>query len=192
VFCFGRRGAFKRHVPVVELNRDFALISRVVLHPKYRSVGLGVKLVRETLPMISRPYVETVAVMARYNPFFEKAGMTKIAESTPDKDLMGVVEDLRRLGFNPVFMASEKSNLLHLQGLEPEKIEECRKALLSISTGYYKRLKASHKAYIKREEFKEFLEKASLEDLAKVLRRMAIIMQTKVYLLWRTPDFQQA
>ncbi len=43
---------------------------------------------------------------------------------------------------------------------------------------------------MKREEFKEFLEKASPEDLAKVLRRLAIIMQTKVYLLWRNPAFQ--
>ncbi|MCD6537013.1 hypothetical protein J7L18_00140 [Candidatus Bathyarchaeota archaeon] len=55
------------------------MISRVIIHPKYRSVGLGSRLVRETLPLVGRKYIETMAVMARYNPFFEKAGMTRIA-----------------------------------------------------------------------------------------------------------------
>ncbi len=43
---------------------------------------------------------------------------------------------------------------------------------------------------MKREEFKRFLEKASLKDLAKVLRRLAILTQTKVYLLWRNHAFR--
>ncbi|MEM3357197.1 MAG: GNAT family N-acetyltransferase, partial [Candidatus Bathyarchaeia archaeon] len=75
--CFGRsrvwRGSFS------ELQRDVSIISRVVVHPKYRSIGLGVKLVRETLALAGTPFVEALAVMARYNPFFERAGMQKIA-----------------------------------------------------------------------------------------------------------------
>lgn len=61
-----------------EVNRDFLRISRVVLHPKYRSLGLGAKLVRETLPLCGSKYVETFAVMARFNPFFEHGGMTRV------------------------------------------------------------------------------------------------------------------
>jgi len=38
------------------------------------------KLVRETLAKAGTPYVEMPAVMAKYNPFAEKAGMRKIAE----------------------------------------------------------------------------------------------------------------
>ncbi len=192
ILVFGRYKAFGRRIPIKELNENFALISRVVLHPKYRSIGLGVKLVKETLPLVGRPYVETVAVMARYNRFFEKAGMTKIAESTPDKNLMEAIEKLKRLGFNPVNLASEKNNLLLLSRLGMEEKERLKQALINNSDGYYKRLKGSRKAYVKKEEFKKFLDKASMEDLAKVLRRLAIITQTKVYLLWRTPDFQQA
>jgi ABC-type ATPase with predicted acetyltransferase domain len=70
------------------LNKKLASISRVVLHPKYRSIGLGAHLVRETLPLCGRQYVETMAVMAQYNPFFEKAGMKRIAERKPDKSII--------------------------------------------------------------------------------------------------------
>jgi len=189
VLCFGRGRAFKRHVPMAELNRDFALISRVVLHPKYRSIGLGVKLVKETLPMINRPYVETVAVMARYNPFFERAGMQKIAESVSSKHVLNAVEKLRDLGFNPVTLASEKGNLLRLQELGPEGLEKCKQILLGVSAGYFKRLMACGKAYVKKPKFEAFLGQAGPEDLAKVLRRLAILMQTKVYLLWRARTF---
>jgi ABC-type ATPase with predicted acetyltransferase domain len=67
---FGRskvwKGSFK------ELQRELSTITRVVVHPKYRTIGLGVKLVKENLPKAPTPCVETIAVMARYNPFFKK------------------------------------------------------------------------------------------------------------------------
>jgi len=94
VICFGRKKALGRTIRVQELNRDFANISRVVLHPKYRTIGLGARLVRETLPLVDRCYVETMAVMARYNPFFEKSGMIKVAERLPDKSIVEAVEKL--------------------------------------------------------------------------------------------------
>lgn len=43
---FGRRKIVGRRVSIEELNRDWATISRVIVHPKYRSVGLGSRLVR--------------------------------------------------------------------------------------------------------------------------------------------------
>jgi len=89
-----------------ELNRDVALVSCVVVHPKYRTIGLGVKPVNETIPLAGKPYVETVTVMTRYNPFFERVGLTKIAESKPDPRILEDVEKLRALGFNPIFLSS--------------------------------------------------------------------------------------
>jgi ABC-type ATPase with predicted acetyltransferase domain len=62
-----------------ELNEKLARVSRVVVHPKYRTIGASVKLLRESLPLCGREYVEMIAVMARYNPFAEHAGMTKSA-----------------------------------------------------------------------------------------------------------------
>ncbi len=61
-----------------------ARIARVVVHPDYRGDGLGVLAVRAALKWIEerripemkrrKHIVETIAQMARYNPFFEKAG----------------------------------------------------------------------------------------------------------------------
>ena len=69
---------------------------RVVLHSKYRSIGLGVKLIRETLPLVGTPYVEMIAVMAKYNPFAEKAGMRKVAVQEPQQDSRRLGVGIRR------------------------------------------------------------------------------------------------
>jgi ABC-type transport system involved in cytochrome c biogenesis ATPase subunit/N-acetylglutamate synthase-like GNAT family acetyltransferase len=60
------------------INEEISRISRVVVHPKFRGVGLGEFLVRETLPKVNAKVVEVLAVMAKYNPFFEKAGMVRV------------------------------------------------------------------------------------------------------------------
>jgi ABC-type ATPase with predicted acetyltransferase domain len=70
---------------VQDLKQKLSVIMRVVVHPKYRTIGLGQHLVRETLPLVGTPYVETIAVMAKYNPFFERAEMQKIMEQSPPR-----------------------------------------------------------------------------------------------------------
>ena len=65
-------------------NSAAARIARVVVHPDYRGDGLGVlsvkaavEWVRERrIPEMKKPkqVIETIAMMAKYNPFFEKAG----------------------------------------------------------------------------------------------------------------------
>ncbi len=72
--CYGRRLVLPR-ITIREMNKQLSIISRVVIHPKYRTIGLGAKLIRETLPLAGTSYVEMIAVMAKYNPFAEKAGM---------------------------------------------------------------------------------------------------------------------
>ena len=65
---------------MAEINQKLSTINRIVIHPKYRTIGLGEKIIRETLPQAGTPYVELIAVMAKYSPFAEKAGMQKVAE----------------------------------------------------------------------------------------------------------------
>ena len=50
----------------------------MIIHPKFRGIGLGAFLVRETMPKVDAKVVEVLAVMAKYNPFFEKAGMLRV------------------------------------------------------------------------------------------------------------------
>ncbi|MFH1327299.1 MAG: ABC transporter ATP-binding protein [Candidatus Bathyarchaeota archaeon] len=60
------------------INEEIARISRVVIHPKFRGIGLGYYLVKETMSKVDAKVIEALAVMARYNPFFEKAGMARV------------------------------------------------------------------------------------------------------------------
>ncbi|MEN6308050.1 MAG: hypothetical protein ABFD91_09875 [Anaerohalosphaeraceae bacterium] len=59
------------------LNHSVRTISRVIIDPAWRGLGLAAWLVRQTLPRLDVPYVESLAVMGRFNPFLEKAGMSR-------------------------------------------------------------------------------------------------------------------
>ena len=94
---FGRSKVWKGNIK--QLQTEMSIISRVIVHPKYRSIGLGAKLVSETLSQAGTPNVETVAVMAKYNPFFEKAGMQRIAESKPSIHITNALKQLEHVRF---------------------------------------------------------------------------------------------
>jgi len=185
--CFGRRQAFGRVASLTELNKDFVWISRVVLHPKYRTIGLGTLLVKKTLTLVDRRYVETIAVMAKYNPFFEKAGMTKIAERKPHTSILKAVEKLHKLGFNPVFLASKQMNLQMLEAMNQKQVAEVKQPLLCVSNIYYKRLASAGPAFLKRTDFEKTLKSTTLQKLAQMLSALSVLTQTKVYLFWESP-----
>jgi GNAT superfamily N-acetyltransferase len=182
--CFGRgkvwKGDFKR------LQKEVSLISRVVVHPKYRSIGLGVKIVRETLARAGTPYVEALAVMAKYNPFFEKAGMQKIAESKPSEGVLWTLERLRRLGFNPIMFGNIEHNLLGIRRVGKAKIVKIFEKLSKREGSVRKRLMASGGAYPTHREFVKKIRGFSEESLAKALKTLAFLAQTKVYLFWKS------
>ncbi len=58
------------------LNREVRVISRVIVDPRYRGLGLAVRLVRHALAQSETVYTEAIAAMGRINPFFARAGMT--------------------------------------------------------------------------------------------------------------------
>ena len=187
IHCWGRRYAFSRLPRLRELNRYFANISRVVVHPRFRMIGLGVRLVRETLGLVGRAYVETSAVMARYNPFFERAGMKKIDVKEPNQDLLKALKLLEALGFRRELMASQAYNRRVLARLEAEGLlSEAKEALSHVrNVPIYRTL--VRKTYPKVADWHNALERASTTELAKVLAKVASTVQPKVYLLWRNP-----
>ena len=105
-----------------ELNEKLSIISRVVVHPKYRTIGLGSKLVRDTLTLAGTEYVEMPAVMAKYNPFAEKAGMRKIVEQEPPKEALAILRVLKEFGFKDQFLTSERSVVEKLQTLDEKSV----------------------------------------------------------------------
>jgi len=92
---------------------------------------------------------------------------------------------LRSLGFNPVFLTSEKANLQKLKGMLTGEVRHVRNVFKEISAGVYrKRLWSSHQAYMSKERFNDCVDKVSLKKLAKMFRILGFLTQTKVYLFW--------
>ena len=167
-----------------ELNEDWALISRVIVHPKYRTIGLGAKLIRDTLALTGRRHVELTAVMAQYNPFAERAGMRKILVKEPTEKIVEAVERLKALGFNPALLASRSYNERKLSSLGAEGLAAVHEALLGVDRHYYRRLARAQTIYLKKTDFNEWLAAADAGSLAWSLQILGVLSQTKAYLYW--------
>jgi hypothetical protein len=167
-----------------ELNEKLSIISRVVVHPKYRTIGLGVKLVKETLPLAGTPYVEMPAVMAKYNPFAEKAGMQKIAEQPPPKETLKIAETLQHLGFKIPLLGSEKYVLDKLQSLKETEIQTIKEVFIKHSHARFMKYFFCHMPFGRKQEYAKAITKAELERLAHLIKVCSFLMQTKVYLFW--------
>jgi ABC-type lipoprotein export system ATPase subunit/GNAT superfamily N-acetyltransferase len=184
--AFGRRFVLPK-MSMRELNDKLSIISRVVVHPKYRTIGLGAKLVRETLPLVGTPYVEMPAVMAKYNPFAERAGMRKIAEQPPPKEALKIAEVLTALGFNIQLLGSEKYVLSMLQGLSAEQVQTVREAFMRFSHARFMKYFFAHLPFGRKDAYNREVERAGLEKLAQLIKVCGFLLQTKVYLFWERP-----
>lgn len=81
-----------------ETNTAGSRIARVVVHPDYRSDGLGQLSLKAALEWIAgrripemkkrKHIVETIAQMARYNPFFEKVGFKFLWETASGRPVL--------------------------------------------------------------------------------------------------------
>lgn len=76
-------GHAERSATLRLLNREVRTITRVVIHPQFRGVGLARQLVQQTLNRAGVVLVEAMAAMGRVNPFFERAGMTAYEQPRP-------------------------------------------------------------------------------------------------------------
>jgi hypothetical protein len=74
---------FDRSTQLALVNKYIRCISRVIIEPRLRGLGLAVRLVHDTMPLLNVPIIEAMAVMGHINPFFEKAGMKAYTAKMP-------------------------------------------------------------------------------------------------------------
>jgi ABC-type ATPase with predicted acetyltransferase domain len=115
---------------IQEINKQLSIINRVVIHPKYRTVGLGAKLIRETMPLVGTRYVELIAVMAKYSPFAKKAGMEKIFQQQTVECISSVSKVLLELRFDRQLLDSERYVMAKLDTLQPRQIDKQKEAFI--------------------------------------------------------------
>jgi ABC-type ATPase with predicted acetyltransferase domain len=187
--CFGRRMVLPTMLPK-ELNRKVSIISRVVIHPQYRSVGLGAKLIRETLAQAGTPYVEMVAVMAKYNPFAEKAGMTRVIFQTPSKEPLKICELLEKLKFNIKFLGSQSYVMNRLAKLTTKQVVSVKEAFIRNRSPRFNKdvVRSRNKMpFGRKEDYDKGIMNADLPKLAKLIRVVGLLLQVKAYLFWQRP-----
>jgi GNAT superfamily N-acetyltransferase len=99
---FGTRGA------AAMLNREVRTISRVVIDPRWRGLGLAVRLVRHALAHPETVYTEALAAMGNVHPFFERAGMTRY-DRPPRPEHARLLDALEHLNLEPMLIASPEA-----------------------------------------------------------------------------------
>jgi ABC-type lipoprotein export system ATPase subunit len=183
--CYGRRLVLPR-MSMKEINKQLSTINRIVIHPKYRTVGLGAKLIRETLPLAGTSYVELIAVMAKYSPFAEKAGMQKIAEQQSVNTVSKISKILLDLDFDMHLLGSECYVKTKLENLTSAQLNLIREAFVKNSHPRFKKEFASsqHQPFGKTSDYIKGIENADSEKLARLIKIVGMLLQKKVYLVW--------
>ena len=150
-------------------------------------MGLGSKLIRETLPLVGTPFVELIAVMARYNPFAEKAGMRKIAEQQSVEHVSKVSKVLSELGFDLQLLGSERYVHGKLEDLSLEQMSKLKEAFTKNKHPRFKKEFAAsrHQPFGKTSDYIGCIEKANSTKMAKLIKLLGMLLQTKIYLFWR-------
>lgn len=88
--CAGRERAFgligasyARRIAFA--NAHVRTISRVIVHPAFRSLGLSVLLIRRLIERCPTRFCEALARMGRAHPLFDRAGMTRVPPRRDDE-----------------------------------------------------------------------------------------------------------
>lgn len=187
--CTGRNQVLPK-MTLKELNQNLSIISRIVVHPKYRTIGLGEKLIRDSLQLAGTPYVEMIAVMPKYNPFAERAGMHKVFVKEPPKAAINVTAELEKLGFDNRFLASQRYVRAKLEGLSESQLAELRATISHNGHPMYREIVGAvrHGTGEAVKNYRVEMEKADLDKLARLVKIAAVLLQTKVYLFWSRPS----
>ncbi len=98
------------------LNAEMRCISRVVVHPQWRGLGLAGRLVCEALATAATPFTEALAAMGHVNPFFERAGMIAYRRARHEHDAR-LIAALSSAGFAEIELAATRRLALAIEAM---------------------------------------------------------------------------
>lgn len=96
------------------VNRHLRTISRLIVEPRYRALGIARRLVRAYLDEPLTRYTEALAAMGHCCPVFERAGMREVAAPRSQRDLaFGAVLTMFNLHPSALVEVSRAASCLH-------------------------------------------------------------------------------
>jgi hypothetical protein len=160
---------FDRSTQLALINRNIRCISRVIVEPRFRGLGLASQLVRRTMPETNAPIIEAMAVMGLVNPFLEKAGMKAYAAKTSARSLR-LVEALSTV-------AIEKKELV-----DPQQVQRKLDTLGTAEAEFIElEIRRFLQSYSRRRDMQ-----AGLERTRYVLSKLTA---RPTYYIWFNPKF---
>jgi len=129
---------FDRNTQLELINRNIRCISRVIIAPRFRGLGLAKRLVQQTMPKMNVPIIEAVAVMGRINPFLEKAGMRPFT-SKPSQRFAQFIEAFSIIGIEDKDLIDPQKVQRRFSRLNDEKNEFIEREIKLFLKGYGRR-----------------------------------------------------
>jgi len=157
-----------KRVQLETVNRNVRCISRVIIEPRYRGLGLASWLVSETMGRLKVGVVESLAVMGNVSGFFERAGMTA-HKGGPCLRNVRLTEALGMAGIDEEMF------------IDPKAVHEKIKALGRKQSNFIER---QFDVFLQSFGKRRFMEK-SVERTRYVLSRLTY---RPVYYVWFNPD----
>ncbi len=134
VFC----GFGDRRLQLQMVNKYIRCISRVIIEPRYRGLGLASQLVAETMPKLGVPFIEAMAVMGMVHPFFEKAGMKRYQGKGAARSVK-LVEALGIVGIDECEFIDPQAVQDKLDGLAGDEADFIERQMSDFLRAYGKR-----------------------------------------------------
>lgn len=100
----GRYHTRDRRADAKRLNAEVRTISRVIVEPRYRGIGIGAALVKRYLDNPLTPITEAVAAMGMFTGFFRAAGMIAYTVCPTPRDVR-LADAVATLGIEPWMLA---------------------------------------------------------------------------------------
>jgi hypothetical protein len=125
------------------IGKNIRTISRVIIEPRFRSLGLAARLVRETMLIMNVPFIEALAVMGRVNPFFEKAGMRRF-DTPPSAGCVRLTEAFGTIGIDEQDLIDPQSVQQKLDELNQPAAGFIEREIAVFLQGYGKRRLMRH------------------------------------------------
>ena len=153
---------------LARLNACVRRISRVIIEPRYRGLGLAARLVRDTLPLAGTALVEASASMGHWHPFFERAGMRAYVPG-PDAARERLKTALLGAGIDAALWIDPAAVQARLETLTESQCESVEKAMRLFLNRFGRRRAMP----------------AGLERTAFILNRLG---RPPIYYAWVNPD----
>lgn len=128
---------------------------------------------------------DVINVTSEEVPDDKNSKTVKRAETTPNPQILKTVECLKDFGFNPVFLTSEKANLNKLENMTETELEDVKTVVKGVTGIYRKRVAGTKKPFLNNQEYGAIIDAADTQKLAKMIRIVGFLTQTKVYLFWK-------